>query len=83
LIAPTVGTHDYQAFAGHGGRLLVIAPDGDFAADAAGLRNWFNQLPDPKRLLTGRWDDHFFRGHEEWLADTVADFLAESPGGRP
>jgi len=83
LIAPTVDTHDYEAFAGHDGPLLVIAPDGDFAADAARLRCWFDQLPEPKRLLTGRWDDHFFRGHEEWLADMVADFLAESLGARP
>jgi alpha/beta superfamily hydrolase len=83
LIAPTIGTHDYEAFAGHRGPLMVIAPDGDFAADAAGLQCWFDRLPEPKRLLTGRWDDHFFRGHEEWLADTVADFLAESLGGRP
>jgi len=83
LVAPTIGTHDYEAFAGHDGPLLVIAPDGDFAADAAGLGQWFARLPEPKRLLAGRWDDHFFRGHEEWLADTVADFLAESLGGRP
>jgi alpha/beta superfamily hydrolase len=82
LIAPTIGTHDYEAFAGHDGPLLVIAPDGDFAADAAGLRSWFDRLPEPKRLLAGRWDDHFFRGHEEWLADTVADFLAEAFGAR-
>ena len=81
LIAPTVGTHDYEAFAAHAGPLLVIAPDGDFAADAAGLGRWFDRLPEPKRLLRGRWDDHFFRGHEDWLAETVAEFLAEAFGG--
>jgi alpha/beta superfamily hydrolase len=81
LIAPTVGTHDYETFAGHEGPLLVIAPDGDFAADATGLRQWFDRLPEPKRLLRGRWDDHFFRGHEDWLAGTVAEFLAEAFGG--
>jgi alpha/beta superfamily hydrolase len=82
LIAPTVGTHDYDGFARCGGPKLVIAPDGDFAADAIGLREWFRRLPEPKRLLRGRWDDHFFRGHEAWLTDSVAGFLVESFGGR-
>jgi alpha/beta superfamily hydrolase len=82
LIAPTVGTHEYDSFEGCGGPKLVIAPDGDFAADATGLRQWFRHLPEPKRLLRGRWDDHFFRGHEVWLTETVAGFLAETFGGR-
>jgi alpha/beta superfamily hydrolase len=82
LVAPTIGTHEYDGFSDHAGPKLMIAPDGDFAADATGLRTWFKLLPEPKRLLRGRWDDHFFRGHEMWLADTVADFLTDLFGGR-
>ena len=33
LIAPTVGTHDYDAFDGLPNPQLVVAPDDDFAAD--------------------------------------------------
>lgn len=75
LVAPTVGTHEYADFATVPNPLLVIAPDGDFAADPAELRAWFAGLRSPKRLIAGRWDDHFFRGHEDWLAGVVADFL--------
>jgi uncharacterized protein len=80
LIAPTVGTHDYDAFAGVDNPLLVIAPDGDFAADPQRLRSWFDGLNCPKRLERGEWDDHFFRGHENCLAELIANFIDEAWG---
>jgi alpha/beta superfamily hydrolase len=75
LIAPTVGTHDYGAFAAVENPKLVIAPEGDFAADAERLARWFDELPAPKELLRPRLDSHFFRGHEHWLLATVGTFL--------
>jgi alpha/beta superfamily hydrolase len=75
LIAPTVGTHDYGGFESLANPKLVVAPEGDFAADAARLLGWFDALREPKRLLRPRLDSHFFRGHEDWLAETVAAFL--------
>jgi alpha/beta superfamily hydrolase len=80
LIAPTVGTHDYDGFADLPNPLLVIAPDGDFAADSDQLARWFADLKGPTRLLRGMWDDHFFRGHEERLTEIVADYLDEHWG---
>lgn len=80
LVAPTVGTHDYCRFAKVANPLLVIAPDGDFAAKSERLVEWFADVTGPKRLLRGEWDDHFFRGHEERLTGTVADFLDEQWG---
>jgi alpha/beta superfamily hydrolase len=77
LVAPTVGTHDYDAFAVLPNPLLVVASDDDFAANAGRLRAWFDQLPGSRRLVTGRRDNHFFRGHEDWLAATVYEFLQE------
>ncbi len=77
LIAPTIGTHDYRDFVELANPLLVIAAESDFAADADRLIKWFRALRDPKRLLRGEWDDHFFRGHEDWLAQTVSDFIGE------
>jgi alpha/beta superfamily hydrolase len=75
LVAPTVGTHDYGTFAAVESPRLVIAPQGDFAADAGQLARWFAALPAPKRLLRPRLDSHFFRGHEDWLVAAVATFL--------
>jgi alpha/beta superfamily hydrolase len=80
LVAPTVGTHSYESFAAVTAPKLVIAPEGDFAADAGRMRAWFSRLGPPKELLAPRMDGHFFRGHEEWLAETVARFLAANVG---
>jgi alpha/beta superfamily hydrolase len=77
LVAPTVGTHDYDCFAAVTAPRLVIAPEGDFAADAARLLRWYVGLPEPKRLARPRLDSHFFRGHEDWLTETVAAFIYE------
>jgi alpha/beta superfamily hydrolase len=77
LVAPTVGVHDYNAYDGLINPLLVIASENDFAAAADRLRGWFNRLRAPKRLLQPRLDDHFFRGHEDWLAETTFAFLQE------
>jgi alpha/beta superfamily hydrolase len=75
LVAPTLGTHDYGAFAKLPNPLLVVASDDDFAAAAGQAREWFAGLTGPKQLTRGRFDNHFFRGHEEWLAGEVFDFL--------
>jgi alpha/beta superfamily hydrolase len=78
LVAPTVGTHEYDSYDGVSVPRLVIAAEGDFAADARRLRAWFDRLPAPRRLVHTRLDGHFFRGHEDWLVDTVGAFLDEA-----
>ena len=80
LIAPTVGTHDYGGFEGLTNPKLVVAPDGDFAAVAPRLLDWFDGLREPTQLVRPRLDSHFFRGHEDWLAGTVAAFLDSQRG---
>jgi uncharacterized protein len=80
LIAPTVAKHDYEPFALVRIPKLVIAPEDDFATNAATLRSWFDRLPPPRRLLTTQRDNHFFRGHEAWLTETVVAFLDECWG---
>ncbi len=82
LVAPTVGKHDYEPFESVKEPLLVIASEDDFAAGGAQVRNWFGRLPGPKELILERFDNHFFRGHEERLADRVLHFL-EKHGGHP
>ncbi len=75
LIAPTLDTHDYAAFSAVKNPLLVVASEDDFAANASRVRRWYEQLCCPRRLLLGRFDNHFFRGHEQELAEIVFDFL--------
>jgi alpha/beta superfamily hydrolase len=78
LIAPTLGNHDYSAFRSIRNALLVVAPEGDFAADSTLVEQWFQSLTASKQLVRGEWDNHFFRGHEDRLAATVFDFLSVS-----
>jgi alpha/beta superfamily hydrolase len=80
LVAPTVGTHDYEAFADLPNPVLAVLSEDDFAAAAGDAREWFARLAGPKRLVQGRFDNHFFRGHEEWLAGEVFDFLRDQWG---
>jgi alpha/beta superfamily hydrolase len=75
LVAPTIGRHDYEPFRTLDNPLLVIASDDDFAADAGRLQSWFEARRAPGELILNRFDNHFFRGHEVWLADTVSEFL--------
>ena len=77
LLAPTIAKHDYDSYVAVKNAKLVIASEDDFASDAARLQSWFEALTPPKRLIQKRFDNHFFRGHEAWLAETVFDFLQE------
>jgi alpha/beta superfamily hydrolase len=74
-IAPTVAKHDYDSFRSVACPLLVVASEDDFATDAALLDNWFGTLSMLRTLVQQRCDNHFFRGHETWLVETVAQFL--------
>ncbi len=75
LVAPTVGTHDHAGYDHCRNPKLVIAPEGDFAADPAALARWFDRLSAPKELVQPRLDSHFFRGQEHWLLATIGNFL--------
>jgi alpha/beta superfamily hydrolase len=77
LLAPTIAKHDYDSYLAVKNPKLVIASEDDFASDADRLLTWFDALTPPKRLIQKRFDNHFFRGHEAWLAATVFDFLRD------
>ncbi|MHB1423840.1 MAG: alpha/beta hydrolase [Gemmataceae bacterium] len=76
-IAPPLSKHDYEDFTTIKSPLLAIVSENDFTTDAARLRDWFDRLPEPKRLMQGSRDNHFFRGHEPWLVETISVFLSE------
>lgn len=75
LIAPTVAKHNYDSFRAVARPLLVIASEDDFATDAQRVEDWFGTLAMPRQLVRRRCDNHFFRGHEDWLVETVLQFL--------
>jgi alpha/beta superfamily hydrolase len=75
LVAPTIGTHDYDAFVPLANPLLVIASDDDFATNGDQRDEWYARLACPRRRVRGAFDNHFFRGHEEWLSETIFDFI--------
>src|SRR5271166_4003638 len=75
LIAPTVAKHDYASFRAVSSPLLVVASEDDFATDAQRLEDWFGTLAMPRQLVRQRCDNHFFRGHEDWLIETIFRFL--------
>ncbi len=76
LVAPTVAKHDFGSFRAVSTPLFVVASEDDFATDGQCLQDWFDALTMPRQVLRQRCDNHFFRGHEDWLADTVGNFLA-------
>jgi uncharacterized protein len=75
LIAPTLAKHNYDSFGSVNNPLLVIASSDDFATDTKQLDEWFETLSMPRQLVRKSCDNHFFRGHENWLLDTVFQFL--------
>jgi uncharacterized protein len=75
LIAPTVAKHNYDSFLSVKIPTLVVASEDDFATDAQRLEDWFGTLAMPRQLVRQRCDNHFFRGHEEWLVETIFQFL--------
>jgi alpha/beta superfamily hydrolase len=75
LIAPTVAKHDYAPFLGVSSPLLVVASEDDFATDIECVERWLHTLSMPRQLLRRRCDNHFFRGHEEWLVGVIFRFL--------
>ena len=75
LVAPTVDKHNYDSFRSVSSPLLVVASDDDFATNAQRLEDWFGTLSVPKQLVRQRCDNHFFRGYEDWLVETVFRFL--------
>jgi alpha/beta superfamily hydrolase len=77
LLAPTIAKHDYDSYLRVDNPKLVIASEDDFASNAARLQSWFDALTEPKYLIHKRFDNHFFRGHEAWLADVIIDFLRD------
>jgi hypothetical protein len=77
LVAPTARIHDYTACRSITTPTLIVASEDDFAGDPAGLQQFARSMPCVWRVVSQRLDNHFFRGHEAWLADLVHEFSRE------
>jgi alpha/beta superfamily hydrolase len=55
---------------------LFVTGEYDRVAPPSALRRLVDQLPPPKTLHVVAGVDHFWRGHEDELADLVADFIS-------
>jgi uncharacterized protein len=75
LIAPTVAKHNYDSFQAVSCPVLIIASDDDFATEVRELDDWLATLRMPRQLVRRRCDNHFFRGYEAWLTETISRFL--------
>jgi alpha/beta superfamily hydrolase len=76
LIAPTITKHDYSNFKAFKLPILVVTSEDDFANDNSCLDTWYDSLIMPRKRISRRCDNHFFRGHEEWLLQNVLEFLS-------
>jgi alpha/beta superfamily hydrolase len=83
FIAPTVTKHSFASMHTLKAPLLTIASEDDFATSAQSLDDWFNGLSMPRQLVKKRCDNHFFRGHEDWLVANVFRFLGGAGGDNP
>lgn len=75
LISPNPGKHDFAALAHSEAPLLVIQSDNDSTCPAEAGAAWFDNLRQPKTRHVWSDGEHFFRGMEATLAESVGEFL--------
>jgi len=75
LVAPTISQHDYSHLSHLAISKLIVASFDDFAVPTESLQQQFLEWASPKRLVIENIDNHFFRGHESWLTETVERFM--------
>jgi alpha/beta superfamily hydrolase len=78
LVSPTVRQHAYRRMVTSAIPKLVIYGENDFATPQDRLVEWFEGLPEPKRILCIPDGEHFFRGQESVVAGHCIDFIAQS-----
>jgi alpha/beta superfamily hydrolase len=77
LIAPPLDKHDYSGYATLRKPILAIFSSDDFTSESTMAHRWFERISAPKQMIQEKRDNHFFRGHEAWLAEEVSGFLQE------
>ncbi len=75
LVSPNPNRHRFDGLSKCSIPLLVVHSDNDFASTTEQTRAWFDCLRNPKSLNMLDSAEHFFRGREQALLDTVVQFL--------
>ena len=75
LVSPNPNRHRFDGLSKCAIPLLVVHSDNDFASTPEQTHAWFDCLRTPKSLTMLDSAEHFFRGQEQALLDTVLKFL--------
>jgi len=78
LISPTINHHKFDSPWPSDLPKLVVYGDNDFATDAATMERWLASLPAPKVVRQISGGQHFFRGHEQAVANAALEFINNS-----
>jgi alpha/beta superfamily hydrolase len=75
LVSPNPARHDFDGLNLNTAPLLVIHSDNDFTCDVTDMTAWFQSVRDPKCREQIPAGEHFFKGREATVCDTVLSFL--------
>jgi alpha/beta superfamily hydrolase len=75
LISPNPARHDFAALDQIDTPVLVLHSDNEIECSPEQLAQWYQVLREPKRLCRIAAAEHFFRNHENEVANAVVEFL--------
>jgi uncharacterized protein len=75
LISPNPSQHSFSSLSDCSARLLLIHSDVDFTCSLSETIAWVDSVREPKTRVQLSAGEHFFRGHESELSETVLGFL--------
>jgi alpha/beta superfamily hydrolase len=74
-VSPPLDMFDFDYFKSCKKKKLVIAGDKDIFCSSALLKEWYEQLEEPKSLSIIQGADHFYSLHANLIAPPVQEFL--------
>ena len=80
LISPTIKQHDFARLQSQSLAKLVVYSDNDFATPQSNLETWLTEFPQPLETCRIPSGDHFFRGHENAVANACLSFTEQLSG---
>jgi alpha/beta superfamily hydrolase len=76
-IAPTIGMHDFSAFAASTKPKFLVHGERDEIVPLKTMWQFYGPLPEPKELAVIDAADHLFDGHVSEVGDAIEDLLAD------
>jgi alpha/beta superfamily hydrolase len=74
-VAPPLEIYDFAFLKGCKKKKLFVAGNRDLFCPPAALEEWYQQIEEPKSLVTVPGADHFFLFHTRFLIDPLRQFL--------